>query len=343
MADDVIEPPSELAALNQVSAVVGGDIRQVQGGGGNASLKTEGRLWIKASGTWLGDAAERKIFVPLDLEGVRQGIRAHAPDPTAGNVLGGTELRPSIETSLHALLPHRLVMHTHSVNAIAWAVRPDAQERLKKPLDGVNWAWVPYARPGLPLTHETMQSLNGRDTVPDVLVLQNHGLVVGASNTSELQAMLNDLERRLWVHERERPDFDQSRLEAAAGDDQRWRLPADPGLHALALDEDCLNIANGGVLYPDHVVFLGSAFPWVSAGNIADANFDVPYLVVENVGTLVSLKISAGAEAMLQCLGLVTRRLESKQEIRYLSEDDIDSLINWDAEAYRQSIDQKRQ
>ena len=32
-------------------------------------------------------------------------------------------LRPSIETTLHALLPHRIVVHTHSVRTIALAIR----------------------------------------------------------------------------------------------------------------------------------------------------------------------------------------------------------------------------
>ena len=46
----------------------------------------------------------------VDLAGVREGIERDQADPTAGRVLGETALRPSIETTLHALLPHRVVL-----------------------------------------------------------------------------------------------------------------------------------------------------------------------------------------------------------------------------------------
>ena len=38
-------------------------------------------------------------------------------------------LRPSIETTVHALMPQRVVVHVHCVNTIAWAIRSDAEAR----------------------------------------------------------------------------------------------------------------------------------------------------------------------------------------------------------------------
>ena len=61
-------------------------------------------------------------------------------------------LRPSIETTLHALLPHQVVVHTHSVRTIALAIRTDAEAQLARRLDGLDWLYVPYRKPGLPLT-----------------------------------------------------------------------------------------------------------------------------------------------------------------------------------------------
>ena len=118
-------PPAELI---EVSARIGEDIDLVQGAGGNSSVKVGEVLWVKASGTWLAAAREQPIFLPLDLGVIHRGVAAGADDPIAPALLGGApagSLRPSIETSLHALLPHRLVLHVHSVNLIAWAVRAD--------------------------------------------------------------------------------------------------------------------------------------------------------------------------------------------------------------------------
>ncbi len=56
----------ELEALRRLSARVGADPLLVQAAGGNTSLKHNGLMWIKASGTWLRDAVARDIFVAVD-------------------------------------------------------------------------------------------------------------------------------------------------------------------------------------------------------------------------------------------------------------------------------------
>ena len=56
-----------LEAIRSLSANLGSDPLLVQAAGGNTSLKTDGVMWIKASGTWLRDALAKDIFVPLDV------------------------------------------------------------------------------------------------------------------------------------------------------------------------------------------------------------------------------------------------------------------------------------
>src|SRR5262249_61363042 len=57
----------EFAALIDLSARIGTDPALVQGPGGNTSLKRDGTMWIKASGTWLSQAREPSIMVGLAL------------------------------------------------------------------------------------------------------------------------------------------------------------------------------------------------------------------------------------------------------------------------------------
>ena len=112
-----------LAALREASARIGADTLLVQAAGGNSSFKHGGVLWIKASGRWLARARDEPMFVPLDLAVLREGMARDEADAASRAVLpadGAQGLRPSIETSLHALLPHRVVMHAHCVAALAW-------------------------------------------------------------------------------------------------------------------------------------------------------------------------------------------------------------------------------
>ena len=87
-------------------------------------------------------------------------------------------LRPSIETSVHAVIPEPIVAHIHCVETIALAVRADGEalvaDRLR-PLRDAAAVYVPYRRPGLPLSKAIAERLTPR---VNVLVLANHGLVV---------------------------------------------------------------------------------------------------------------------------------------------------------------------
>src|SRR5687768_11001696 len=65
--------PPDLLELIEISRAVGADPDLVQGGGGNTSVKSRDgkRIYIKASGTALGDMDPGRGWVELDLEAVR--------------------------------------------------------------------------------------------------------------------------------------------------------------------------------------------------------------------------------------------------------------------------------
>jgi ribulose-5-phosphate 4-epimerase/fuculose-1-phosphate aldolase len=201
----------EIAELRELSARVGRDPLQVQASSGNTSIKIAGTLWIKESGKWLADAQDEDILVPLDL----------------ADVLRGEEIaRGSVETAMHAVLPHRVVVHTHSVNAIAWAVRKDGAERLAGRLAGFRWRWIPYVASGRPLARAIEDAL---DVSPgtNVLVLANHGLVVCGDDCAGVERLLFEVEKCLAIEPRAEPD------------------------------EIGMRIIDGGVLYPCQAIFLG--------------------------------------------------------------------------------------
>ncbi len=331
--------PAELVAF---SARLGNDKTLVQGGGGNTSLKRDDDFWVKASGTWLAQAETRDVFVRLSLAQVRALMTQPDTESALAALAGVDGLRPSIETSLHALLPHPVVAHVHSVNALAWAVRPDAETALAQALNGLSWAWVPYRRPGLPLTEAIRSALAAAPVPPDILLLANHGLVVGGSDCAAAEARLGEVERRLALPVRMAPAADPVRLHAA--NDAGWSIPDDALLHAIGTDRIACGIAVGGALYPDHVVFLGERAAVADAhrplsrvlAEVAAGGRSPPvYAVVPDAGVLLSPEVSDGARAMLGCLAQVGLRSSACDTLHYLDIDDVAALIGWEAEAYR--------
>ncbi|CCD99490.1 class II aldolase/adducin family protein [Bradyrhizobium sp. STM 3809] len=338
--------PTDLLQLRAMSARVGRNMLLVQGAGGNSSIKQDDVLWVKASGTWLADAEEKDIFVPVLLTAARAAL---ARDDERIPLAAPGSLRASIETSLHALLPHRVVLHVHAVNTIAWAARRDARDDFAARLDGLTWCHLDYFHPGLPLAR-AVGAIVARERV-DVLILANHGLVVGAETCEKAEALVHDVEKRLALPVRAAPAAGQAALKRLCAGTP-YRLPGDPGCHDTATDPFSRAVATGGSLYPDHVVFLGPGLPTIDGADglatlLARAEASgLPAPVaalVPGSGAIIRDDASPGAEPMLSCLALVTSRLPLSAEISYLSSQHEQMLLNWDAERYRQQLTASRQ
>jgi len=339
-----MQQPGFLDDLRRMSARVGANILLVQGAGGNSSVKRDDVLWVKASGAWLSEASEKDMFVPVELAGARAALAAgNEKMPVAGG-FGEVTLRASIETSLHALMPHPVVLHVHAVNTIAWAALDGVEAELEKRLQGLAWRHLPYRRPGLPLSQVVAEHTS--KTRADVLILGNHGLLVGAETCDAAEALIAEVERRLELKPRTAPGGDLRALHRICSG-TAYRPAADEVCHGLATNPQNFSLATKGSLYPDHVVFLGPALPSLAGdGDLAqlvaqaEAQSVPPpvALLVPGAGAIIRQDASAGAEAMLVCLGLVVARIPDGAKVRYLPASEEQALLNWDAERYRQQM-----
>jgi rhamnose utilization protein RhaD (predicted bifunctional aldolase and dehydrogenase) len=295
---------------------------------------------VKASGAWLSEAEEKDMFVPVELAGARAALAAGNEKMPVSSGFGEITLRASIETSLHALMPHAVVLHVHAVNTIAWAAREDAADELAARLQGLAWQQLPYRRPGLPLS-QVVAEHTGK-TRADVLILGNHGLLVGAETCDAAEALIAEVERRLELKPRSAPAGDLRRLHRLCSG-TAYRPAADEVCHGLATNPLNFSIATKGSLYPDHVVFLGPALPAIAADGDLEALVagTVPppvALLVPGAGAIIRQDATPGAEPMLICLGLVVARLPETAAIRTLPAHEEQALLNWDAERYRQQL-----
>jgi rhamnose utilization protein RhaD (predicted bifunctional aldolase and dehydrogenase) len=339
--------PADFWALRQFSAALGSDIMRVQGPGGNVSVKHCGLLWIKASGTWLADAVDRDIFIPLKLAKLLAAFAEGADECAAAAVVGSEERRPSIESAVHAVLPHRVIAHVHCIETIRWAVLRSGEREIARRLSGKAWQWVPYRQPGVPLAREIVARI-AEGPMPSILVLENHGLIIGGQSCDEVADLLDQVRTLLATKPRamrKRPSSPPAR--APIG----FRWTEDVAIVAIAFDPIARAVARSGVLYPDHAVLLGVVFPEVREGETVHATIDrwraafggLPhYIVVPSKGVLVGSTAVPSAVAMLRCLAHVTARIASddvtRGNVRYLSESDVDVLMNWDAESYRRKL-----
>ena len=323
---------SAISALLSLSARIGRDPLLAQASSGNTSVKLNGVLWIKASGKWLAHATREESLVPVDLAEVRGCVRQNVEFEGTYKSLLGTPLRASIETAMHAVLPHRVVIHVHSVNTIAWAVRQDGFDRLTERLAGLRWQWIPYVASGLPLARAVEKAL-ALCSGTNVFVLGNHGLILCGPDCDTVESLLTEVEARVAIPARQGPGCDSGLPADIAGIPQ-WRLPETAEPHALATDAISRRILSGGILYPCQAVFLGATpFP------VAMESCNGPFCIFEGRGVVVSQRMTRAQRAILNGLVQVVQRIEESAPIRYITQAELISLLNADAYRYRQSVE----
>lgn len=336
----------EFAALKALSARLGRDPLRTQAAGGNTSLKRNGVMWIKASGTWLAEAERGDIFVPMRLDPLRRAVEEADPraekatDFIAAELATTGTLRPSVETSVHAVIDRPVVVHIHDVATTAIAVRADAPsilaERLGK-AQGIDWVFIPYVKPGLPLSRAIGEAV-GPGT--NVIVLGNHGLVVMADTVAEAATLADRVTDALGVPPRPAPGGDIAALDALKRYGYRPATHADA--HATAMDSARLAFARRGTLYPDHVVFLGPGIVETAADGIETimrrAGTPPMMLVIRETGVLIHETALPGADELARALADVTARIDPAAPVNVLTAEEERELLAWDAELYRQKV-----
>ncbi|MBX3010390.1 MAG: bifunctional rhamnulose-1-phosphate aldolase/short-chain dehydrogenase [Caldilineaceae bacterium] len=188
-----------VARLVYRSNLLGNDQRVTNTGGGNTSSKIKladpltGEevevLWVKGSG---GDlrTSKRDNFASLYMEKLNRlrtiyemaavkGVKTPIEDEMVGKyphtVYNLNPRASSIDTPLHAFIPHPIVDHTHPNAVIAIAASKDGKE-LTPEIFGDDLGWVDWQRPGFDLGL-VMGAIAAAEPKLKGLVMGGHGLI----------------------------------------------------------------------------------------------------------------------------------------------------------------------
>jgi rhamnose utilization protein RhaD (predicted bifunctional aldolase and dehydrogenase)/NAD(P)-dependent dehydrogenase (short-subunit alcohol dehydrogenase family) len=192
------------------SRLLGADPALVLSGGGNSSVKTTEPdvfgdpvdvLWVKGSG-WDMGSIERAGFAPLRQHQVaRLATLEKLSDSQMANELRAACLdvaapAPSVESILHALLPHKFVFHSHADAVLALTNTPDG-ERWVDEVYGDEVVVVPYVMPGFVLAQLCAERFPAQAHEGTIgMVLLNHGLFTFADDARTAYDTHIDLVRR---------------------------------------------------------------------------------------------------------------------------------------------------
>ena len=288
----------ELVNLVAHSARMGSDPNLVQAGGGNTSWKNGSTIFIKASGKRLIDALTEDIFAQVEYGGLSSSEIINCTDFRR---FTAKDLAPSIETNFHIILQGQFVTHLHSLGSIALGVsRMEIDTFLNQP-GQKSFVSVSYARPGVQLAKQIIGTVGHLDKN---LILENHGVIFSAENIEGIESAVQSFEENVLSF-----------------------------FSTLAESENYpswIEILTGGVLTPDEAVFLGNV-PFTRS------ELPLPNLItIKSDGTVIFPEgISSDKVDLANFYVRVAKLIERKTQVRYITSNEVNALVNWDREKLR--------
>ena len=178
----------DLALRVYTTRLLGGDPRLVQHGGGNTSVKTQVTdaagnkvdvLCVKGSGWDMGGIEPAglpavRLAPLLKLAKLKSLSDENMVNLQRTNLIDSAAPTPSVETLLHAFIPHKFIDHTHANAILSLVDRPDGIA-LARELYGDRLPVVPYVMPGFDLAKKAKEVFEANPHC-EGLVLHKHGI-----------------------------------------------------------------------------------------------------------------------------------------------------------------------
>lgn len=327
----------ELTKLKNISKTFGERFDLVQSGGGNTSLKVDNYMFIKSSGINLTDVKANTGYVMINncnlLNDLSNNIVKNIIDY---NVIG--KQKGSIETYMHSVLK-KYTVHLHPIQVNKILVLQNSKNIIKELFP--ESLFIYYTTPGIKVYNEI--KLNYKDE--EIIFLDNHGLIITTNEYDNINNILNNVIDICdkYTH------FDSYKYKFVNNISnyiiQKYNIDV-----VTYLSNDIIinkyietnkKLFEEDITFPDALVYCGIK-PLI--GNIEDIHkYYLHYkelpkiLIIDNLLYIISisLKKCKEIEDVLKANLLI---IDTNQEKKYLSKNEIFFLNNWDAEKYRKNL-----
>ncbi len=306
--------------------------------------------------------------VPAEREDqVKKDLYASIVDPEK-------KLRPSVETSFHNTITYKYIVHTHP-NLINGLLCGKDSKELVKNIFGNTAIYIEYTDPGYILFKKVETEINKfkeeNGSEPKIILLENHGIFVSADTVEEIKTIYADIEEKLNSRISKNPDFEALPVDEKARvvvPAIRTILSADGAKIAKIRNNKLVNHFSASSdayqkvalpFSPDIIVYCKSKFIYLESEGSAEEiinefnekleefkknnTFLPKVILIKNIG-LVGVDINAkSAETVLDIyedLMKISFYSEAFGGPRFMTQEQIDFIDNWEVENYRRKMAQ---
>ena len=354
---------SEIRDFIDISRFAGERFDLVQAGGGNSSVKLDnGEMIIKASGFSLSDVNEKDGYSIVqtkqiaDIIKIRRVVNAKSKrdrenitSDLVRKATIDTSNRPSIETLLHSFLL-KYTLHTHPVSVNVIVSQKGWRNILKTIFKDEKIALVEYQTPGVELAIALSNSLEGFEYLPNIIFLQNHGLIITSNSKNEIFTITEEVLKKTEDYLK----LDLSKYKFTTEISKAlYRFRKRQTISYLSCD-DFLNTElkkNKELFFqlpfcPDSLVYCGIGAVEINNLNKLDVlkvykekYYSTPNIIIyQNNLFIVSQNIKKAREIEDVLKFHIMILAQNNNDINFLPSTELAYLSNWEAEKYRQNI-----
>lgn len=368
--------------LIEISRFYGQKKDFVIAGGGNTSYKDEKFIWVKASGSSLATIDENG-FVCLDREKLKiiknynysenpfereKQVKKHLYEAV---IDPDTNLRPSVETSLHDIISYSFVVHTHPTIVNGLLCARNSRNIVKYLFPEA--LYVEYTDPGYVLFKTVSNKIEKyqeeKGFCPKIIFLENHGVFVASDDIEEIKSIYEYIVKRITEKIKEHPLCNPIKLDEKV----RYILPALRML--LTTDKPViLKIKNSELIQmyandlnsfhkvsnpftPDIIVYCKSKYLWSSAtGSVENTvehlkdqinrfkkewGYLPKVILIKDIGLITCEESDTAAQTVMDVyedLLKISFYSENFGGPRFMTPDQINFIDTWEVENYRRKI-----
>ena len=359
----------------KISRFYGADSSFLLAGCGNTSFKDKRYLYVKASGFKLASIDEDG-FVKLDRNALnRIWEKEYAVDVNLrekqalqdlmdSRVKGETK-RPSVESLLHAVLPQKYVVHTHPtiVNGLTCS---KSGRQITEKLFYSRCMWISSVNPGYILAKLIKSRLEEHEkkhkSLPDIILLENHGMFVEAENVEEIKDIHNFVIGTLKKQIVREPDFSSTWVSEAEIEKICSRIKNYPAFkdayitfenntEISAAIKDSASFQKVHSSYtPDHIVYAGPEMLFIENLNSIERDIDqyrernecYPKVIAVKMIGVFALGDGEDSSHITMLFFLDALKIavytESFGGYKFMDKGQIDFIKNWEVEKFRSKV-----
>lgn len=369
---------TDLETLIALSREYGSNPDLVLAGGGNTSVKENGKMFVKASGFRLGNITEEG-FVGMELDALRRITEKKYSDNEKASEaevladmmaarLPGMTGRPSVEALLHALFSQKYVIHLHPAEVNGLTCGRKGREALESLFPG-RAVWMDEIKPGYTLAMAAYRAMTdykartGKDL--DLLVMQNHGVFFAGDCEKCVRALIGEFLEKIGGHCTVKADLEETEYDRDAAARIACLVTAKAAENGSSVffspgsldgfvegSEDALC-----AFTPDHIVYCGHAFAAAERRDDIEEQFSeviravdgfrekygvLPKIVcVKGLGAYACGKTHKDAETAKALFLDAMKVFFAAQNFggaRFMAPEMIDFIRGWEVESYRKNV-----